>query len=221
MVKRYYSYSRLLVCISVAVLHLTLAAQANSQTNVYVRVRSGDCGLTKLRVSLEGIQQLPRIVLFSIRSEKAARQELENTKLELDNGEYNWTGLLPIGDFKGKVVVSNGQSLETNFTNRRILLRFLNAQSALIQIRNGNITPAEAATEMPQRTRRDIYIDQISSSTDRLQLLLIGSGNNLAEQYIGVPISAWSPSVPDGTYKLVIIEYDGAHSKCSVRAKRS
>jgi hypothetical protein len=220
MVKRYYSYSRLLVYISVAVFHLALAVQANSQTNVYVRVRSGDCGLTKLRVRLEGIQQLPRTVLFSIRSEEASRRELENTKLELDNGEYNWTGLLPIGDFKGKVVLSNGQSLETNFTNRRILLRFLNAQSALIQIRNGNITPAEAATEM-QRTRRDIYIDQISPTTDRLQLLLIGSGNTLAEQYIGAPISSWSPSVPDGTYKLVIIEYDDAHSKCSVRDKRS
>jgi hypothetical protein len=179
--------------------------------------------MTKLIIKITDVAPLPGNIVLSLRNDKTGSEELEGKSIELNNGEYAWIGPIQIGDFTATVMISRSQpSLVAKFTNRRVLLPFLDNVSSLIQIRNGSVKPAEEVAEVPQTTQRDISIGPLSANTDRIQLFLIAAlDNKLTAQYVGVPIPSWRPSVPDGRYKLIIIEYERDQTKCAVRKRRS
>lgn len=189
--------------------------------NLYVRVRSAECSMTKLIIRLEGVQQLPDNIILSIRNDKTEAQEVAPTRISLQNDEYIWTGLIQLGDFTASVTLPQGKTpLEDKFTNKSLLMQFLNSRASLIQIRNGGKKPVDGNPQPPE-TPQDISIGPLSPTTHKIHLLLVGIDNKLAAQYLGNPMLSWTPTVPNGTYKLVVIEYDRSEPKCSVKSKQS
>lgn len=109
--------------------------------------------------------------------------------------------------------------MEDKFTNKKLLGQFLDTSSTIVQIRNGEKKKDSVETMKPSNLLEDIPLGSFSSTIGVIHLLLVNSDNKLADQYLGIPVSSWNPSVPNGTYKLVMIEYDKDESKCGVKSK--
>jgi hypothetical protein len=197
------------------------ASSVSGGGNLYIRVKSDECSRTKLVIKLDDVGPLPKNILLSIKNEKTGAQEIERTSLELQNGEYIWTGLIQLGNFTANVIIPNSKvSLPpSKFTNIKLLMQFQNNPSTLVQIRNGDGAADKGVR--PQEISRDIPIRGSSPNVYKIHLLLIGSDNRLAAQYLGTPMPSWTVTVPSGTYKLIVIEYYRDESKCSVNSQQS
>lgn len=188
--------------------------------NMYVRARSDKCSKTKLIITLDGVSALSGSIVLSIRNDKTGATEVASANINLQGGEYVWTGLIQLGSFTAVVFTPGSTTpLESKFTNIKLLLPFRDSQIPLVQLRSGGNTAADGATQ-PQGRAQNIPIDSPAPSTDKIHLLLIGTGNKLAAQYLGAPIPVWTPTVPDGPYKIVVIEYDRNGHQCRVNSKK-
>jgi hypothetical protein len=177
--------------------------------------------MTKLIIKLGDVQQLPGNIVLSIHNDKTEAQEIEPTNISLQGDEYIWTGPIPLGDFTASVTLPTVKTpLEAKFTNRRLLMQFLNNRAPFIQIRNGDKKPVDGSPK-PLEAQQNISIGPLLPTTYKIYLLLIGLDNKLAAQYLGPPMLSWSPTVPDGKYKLIVIEYARSEPKCRVRSKES
>jgi hypothetical protein len=167
------------------------------------------------------MEQLPKNILLSIENKETKATEIKQANVELQGDEYVWTGLLPFGSFRASVLVPNSKiPLEDSFTNIRLLMLFRDRGSSFIQVRNGDKTPVDGRTPPPGMPY-DISVGPLSPATHRIHLLLLGPDRKLVAQYLGPPISLWTPTIPDGDYDLVVIEYAQNGSTCSVHKKKS
>ena len=195
------------------------ASSTLADGNLYIRVKTAECSRTKLVIKLEGVELLPKNILFSVRNEQTKKNEVTNANVELQGDEYIWTGLIPLGDFTALISLPNSKKpLEGGFTNQKLLQQFLDNHYLPVQVRNGDKIVTDATK--PREGRQQITIGSLARTTRRLHLLLIDSGDKLGAQYLGSPISAWSPMVEDGSYKLVVIEYEPDESNCKINTKR-
>lgn len=210
----------LTLCLITFVACSTTYALGAPAGNVYVRAKSDECSKTKLIITLVGMTPLPRSIVLSIRNDKTGLTEVESANIDLQGDEYVWTGLIQLGSFTAIVFTPGSKTpLESKFTNIRLLLPFRDGNNRLVQLRSGGNPAADGATQPPARPQ-NIPIDSLASSTDKIHLLLIGTGNKLAAQYLGAPIPVWTPTVPDGPYKIVVIEYDRNGHQCRVNSKK-
>ncbi|HSK71417.1 MAG TPA: hypothetical protein VK892_06960 [Pyrinomonadaceae bacterium] len=187
--------------------------------NLYVRVRTSDCSKTKLSLKLEGLEKLPASIIFSVKDTKTRDIVVEATTLFLQNGEYTWNGLIPFRDYTANVsILGSTVLLEDKFTNKNLLLQFLDASSRIVPIRNSEKKKDSEEAIKPSNLLEDVSLGSFSPNIGIIHLLLINSNNKLANQYLGSPIPVWRPTVPSGTYKLVVVEYYKAEPKCGVRS---
>src|SRR2546421_11265756 len=109
--KRICSNLRLLAAASVLVVLCvsSVARTPHVVGNLYVRVRTADCGMTKLIIKITDVAPLPGNIVLSLRNEKTGSEELEGKSIELNNGEYAWTGPIQIGDFTATVMISRSK----------------------------------------------------------------------------------------------------------------
>jgi hypothetical protein len=220
--KRLGTNRRLLTALFVTLV-VSSAANASGMPasgDLYIRARSAGCSRTKLIISLSGVEQRPKSILLSIRNDKTGAVEVESASIGLQDDEYTWVGLIQLGSFTGIVSIpENKTTLEGKFTNIKLLLPFQDSARPFIQLRGGGDSTADVDAQ-PQERQQKITVGSLPPTVDTIHLLLIGTDNKLAAQYLGTPISTWTPTVPDGSYKLVIIEYDRSESGCKVDGKK-
>lgn len=198
----------------VFILNVTVIA-----ADLYVRVRTSDCSKTKLSIKVEGLDKLPASVVFSIKDAKTSEMVVGSTNLSLQDAEYIWNGLIPFKDYTATVTFPGSKTLQDKFTNKNLLLQFLDQTSRAVQIRNGDKKKASDEVVKPSNLLENIPIGAIPSNIGVIHLLLINSDNKLADQYLGPPISRWNSAAPNGDYKLVIVEYDKDEPKCGVKSR--
>ena len=199
-----------------------LFSATGSAAELYVRVITAGCSKTTLSIKIERLADLPDSIDFSVKDGKTGEIIVAQTKLTLQNGEYAWTGLIPLKDYTASVSFPGLKAaLQDKFTNKFLMQRFLDKASRSFQIRNGNKKKESDGVVKPPNTIQDIPLGEFPPNIDTIHVLLIGADNKLAAQYLDKPVPSWNPSAPDGTYKLVIVEYDKNGITCEVKSKRS
>jgi hypothetical protein len=219
--KRLGTDRRLLTALFVTLVVSSAANAFGTSTSgdLYIRARSAGCSRTKLIITLSGVEQQPKSILLSIRNDKTGAVEVESASVELQDDEYTWIGLIQLGSFTAIVSIPESKTtLEGKFTNIKLLLPFQDSTRPFIQLRGGGNSAADVGAQ-PQERQQKIPVGSLSSTIDKIHLLLIGTDNKLAAQYLGSPISTWTPTVPDGSYRLVTIEYGRNGSECKVNGK--
>jgi hypothetical protein len=208
---------RLLVFTSLALM-LALTAYLGrpaAAENLYVRVGSDQCGRTQLILSLENVDPLPTKAIFRIKTINGGPGEgdiVVEQSVELRDGKYRWNGLLPFAEYKAYLLSPKDKSVKLgdyNFTNELIARKFIrDERKVLIQVRSGGGVQGDASQNDPERNRHEINDIRVPPGVEQIHIILINSKGELADQYLGKPVTAWkSKLLPVGDYTQIIIGY--------------
>src|SRR4051794_13927548 len=104
-------------CLIMFVASATAYALSVPAGNLYVRARSAGCSRTKLIITLDGMSDVPKSIVLSIRNDKTGTTEVESAKVDLQGDEYIWTGLIQLGSFTAIISTPGSKTpLESKFT---------------------------------------------------------------------------------------------------------
>jgi hypothetical protein len=217
MERKFTTYFGLLVFTSLAVMSSLTANPGGtaSAENLYVRVSSNQCGMTQLTLSLENVDPLPGKAILRIKAIKGDPSDgdvVVEQPVELRDGKYWWDGLLPFAEYKAQLLSPRDKNIKLgdyNFTNEIIARKFIeDKKKVLIQVRSSEGPTGDTSQYDPGRNSHEINDIMVPPGVERIHIILINSKGELADQYLGKPLTAWrSKLLPVGTYTQIIIGY--------------
>jgi hypothetical protein len=181
----------------------------------YVRMETGKCSQTTLRLELDGFKPMPSSVLLRITRHTDDAVVVKQEVNLADDNSYRWTGLLaPLGKYKAELFDAKNRSAALGapfaFNNIDILKDFIKEE-------RGEITYISRGGKEPNNNqgdeRKPLTVTRLPAPTghNQIHIVVINDFGIEADEYYGLPPAEqrWSSKpLRPGRYRLVVAEYD-------------